>query len=79
MLLLHYLLKDADFRDLADLKLLPLANGEFTYFRRGVEEVFVANEQCPMDLLPGLEHRLLADDLSEELTRTLTKVADGGM
>ena len=79
LLLLHYLLKDQDFRDLADLKLLPLANGEFTYFRRGLEEVFVANEECPRNLLPGLEHRLLADDLSEELTRTLTKVVNEGM
>ena len=80
LLLLHYLLKDdQDFRDLEDLKLLPLANGEFTFFSRSMETVFLANEECPMNLLPGLEHRLLADDLSGELMQTFTKVINEGM
>ena len=79
LLLLKYALKDQDFRDLSDLKLLPLANGEFTYFKRGMDEVFLANEECPKKLLPGLEHRLIADDLSGELTRQLTKVVNEGM
>ena len=79
LLLLSYTLKDQDFRDLTDLKLLPLANGEFTYFERGMDEVYLTNEQCPKNLLPGLEHRLLADDLREELVRQLTKVVDEGM
>ncbi|KAI0214724.1 Sacsin, partial [Lamellibrachia satsuma] len=74
LLLLHYVLKDQDFRDLINLKLLPLANGEFTYFSRSMESVFLANEECPRNLLPGLEHRLLADDLSGELMQTFTKV-----
>ena len=78
LLLLHYLLEDEDFRDLADLKLLPLANGEFMSFCQNAETVFVGNDECPRNLLPGLEHRLLADDLREELTRTLVKVVDGG-
>ena len=78
LLLLHYLLKDKDFRDLAELKLLPLANGEFTYFSRSMETVFLANEECPKNVLPGLEHRLLADDLSGELMQTFTKVASEG-
>ena len=79
LLLLQYVLKDQDFGDLADLKLLPLANGEFTHFKRSMDEVFLANEECPKKLLPGLEHRLIADDLSEELTRQLTKIVDEGM
>ena len=77
-ILLNYLLKDQDFRDLADLKLLPLANGEFASFCQSTETVFVTNDEFPRHLLPGLEHRLLADDLSEELTQTLVKVVDGG-
>ena len=79
LLLLHYVLKDQDFRDLTNLKLLPLANGEFTYFSRSMETVFLANEECPRNLLPGLEHRLLADDLSGELMQTFTKVINEGM
>ena len=78
LLLLRYLLEDEDFRDLASLKLLPLANGEFASFCQSAETVFVGNDECPRNLLPGLEHRLLADDLSEELTRTLVKIVDGG-
>ncbi|KAI0220051.1 Sacsin [Lamellibrachia satsuma] len=78
LLLLHYLLKDQDFRDLVDIKLLPLANGEFTYFSQSMETVFLANEECPRNLLPGLERRLLADDLSGELMQIFTKVASEG-
>ena len=78
LLLLRYLLEDEDFRDLADLKLLPLANGEFASFCQSTETVFVGNDECPRNLLPGLEHRLLADDLSDELTQTLVKIVDGG-
>ena len=79
LLLLHYVLNDQDFRDLTNLKLLPLANGEFTYFSRSMATVFLANEECPRNLLPGLEHRLLADDLSGELMQIFTKVASEGM
>ena len=79
LLLLQYALKDQDFRDLSGLMLLPLANGKFIYFKRGMYEVFLSNEECPKKLLPGLENRLIADDLSEELTRQLTKIIDEGM
>ena len=79
LLLLQYVLKDQDFGDLSGLMLLPLANGKFIYFKRGMYELFLANEECPKKLLPGLEHRLIADDLSEELTRQLTKVVNEGM
>ena len=79
LLLLHYVLKDQDFRDLINLKLLPLANGEFTLFSRSMATVFLANEECPRNLLPGLEHRLLADDLSGELMQAFTKVINEGV
>ena len=79
LLLLHYVLKDQDFRDLTNFKLLPLANGEFTFFCRSMESVFLANEECPRNILPGLEHRLLADDLSGELMQTFTKVINEGI
>ena len=79
LLLLQYVLKDQDFRDLSDLKLLPLAKGEFTYFKQGMDEVFLANDECPKKLLPGLERRLIADDLSEELTCQLKKIVNEGM
>ena len=79
LLLLHYLLKDQDFCDLAEIKLLPLANGEFTYFRQSMETVFLATEEYPKNLLPGLEHLLLADDLSGEVMRTLSKVVNEGI
>ena len=79
LLLLQYVLKDQDFGDLSGLMLLPLANGKFIYFKWGMYELFLANEECPKKLLPGLEHRLIADDLSEELTHQLTKVVNEGM
>ena len=79
LLLLQYVLKDQDFRELSGLMLLPLANGKFICFKRGMYEVFLSNEECPKKLLPGLENRLIADDLSEVLTRQLTKIIDEGM
>ncbi|XP_071950955.1 sacsin-like, partial [Antedon mediterranea] len=73
--LLEYLLADDDFNDLQGFELLPLANGSFCEFASGETNViFSVSSECSMDLLPGLSHRFIQEDLKVSLKK---KIKDG--
>ncbi|XP_052093808.1 sacsin-like [Mytilus californianus] len=57
--LLSFILEDGNYDDLADIKLLPLFNGEFKPFSVLENQVFVIEED-PSSLYPGLEKRFIS-------------------
>ncbi|XP_071951516.1 sacsin-like [Antedon mediterranea] len=74
--LLEYLLADDDFNDLQGFELLPLANGSFCKFASGETNViFSVSSECSMDLLPGLSHKFIQENLKVSLKK---KITDGG-
>ncbi|XP_072011594.1 sacsin-like [Engystomops pustulosus] len=78
LLLLKYVISDGQHRKLLDLKLLPLSDESFTFFRNtelnGV--VYIDSKEFPRTLLPGLAHRFIPEDLPEELRLFLVNVGN---
>ena len=77
--LLQFVLRDGSFADLLGLELLPIASGIFTCFSNSAETIYICSPEHPRKLLPCLDHRLLDQDLSDNLLRSLEKVAKKGM
>ncbi|XP_033126023.1 sacsin-like [Anneissia japonica] len=69
--LLEYLLDDENnFADLYNFELLPLADGSFCRFASGMVTnpiFFSASHECSMELLPGLRHRFLNEEIETSL------------
>ena len=80
LLLLGYVLSDKQYSKLADLPLLPLANGEFTKFhvhchaKNPSKSIFVPSENCPAALLPNMEDRFLHGNLPDDTGKKLSVV-----
>ena len=78
--LLKYCLPDgiSNYNELANLKLLPLANGTFSAFQTNDNpvSVYLCTPECPRHLLPNLDSRLV--DISSDLTlqERLTQVGN---
>ena len=82
LMLLMYVLKDEDFRDLAGIELLPLANGRFMRFldRRGEKgRVYLPTSELCANLLPTLEGCLVSGDLDAALRVKVEKLARKGI
>ena len=77
--LLQFVLRDGNFADLLRLELLPIASGVFTCFSNSAETIYICSPEHPRKLLPCLDHRLLDQDVSDNLLRSLEKVAKKGM
>ncbi|KAM9602483.1 sacsin isoform 2-T4 [Morphnus guianensis] len=76
--LLEFVLSDGVYSDLIGLELLPLQNGNFIPFSSSVSEqdiVYITSEEYPRSLFPGLEGRLLSDDLKPEVLAALKEAA----
>uniref|UniRef100_A0A8D0EL10 Ubiquitin-like domain-containing protein n=1 Tax=Strix occidentalis caurina TaxID=311401 RepID=A0A8D0EL10_STROC len=76
--LLEFVLSDGVYSELIGLELLPLQNGNFIPFSSSVSEqdvVYITSEEYPRSLFPGLEGRLLSDDLKPEVLAALKEAA----
>ena len=81
LLLLGYLLKDDNFRNLYDLQLLPISDGSFLKFSwctNDQDVIYITSEEHPKSLLPGLEHIFLDQTVDTEIICQLKKVAEQG-
>ena len=77
--LLRYCLSDANYADLDQLELLPLANGSFQMlqvFHSGTNLVYLCTSDCPRSLLPNLDHKLVDLSSDADLYKSLTNVAN---
>lgn len=78
--LLKFALKDGMFSQLLDLELLPLSDGTFTSFQNSDKfAIYMSLPEHPAELLPGLRHRLLAQDVDSGILRKLHEVAGKGI
>ncbi|XP_041657117.1 sacsin isoform X2 [Cheilinus undulatus] len=78
LLLLEFALSDANYSDLIGLELLPLQDGTFTTFSSSVTEkdaVYIASEEYPRSLYPGLEGRFLSENIKSSVMGSLKKAA----
>ncbi|XP_018425945.1 PREDICTED: sacsin-like [Nanorana parkeri] len=76
MALLKYAISDGRYQELLNLQLLPLANGEFTSFQNTESSamVYIDSRDFPRILLPGLAHRFIPEDLTDDLRLFFTNV-----
>ncbi|XP_039392976.1 sacsin isoform X5 [Mauremys reevesii] len=76
--LLEFVLTDGVYSELIGLELLPLQNGNFIPFSSSVSDqdvVYITSEDYPRSLFPGLEGRLLSDDLKPQVLTALKEAA----
>ncbi|ESO89577.1 hypothetical protein LOTGIDRAFT_164873 [Lottia gigantea] len=69
MKLLEYFISN-DIEKLQDLKILPLANGEFHIFDAEEETIFWCEAES-LKLFPGMESRFMLNDLSQDISQKL--------
>ncbi|KAM7413412.1 hypothetical protein PAMA_020685 [Pampus argenteus] len=78
LLLLEFVLSDANYSDLIGLELLPLQDETFTTFSSYVTEkdaVYIASEEYPRSLYPGLEGRFILENIKPSVMDRLQKAA----
>ncbi|XP_063763449.1 LOW QUALITY PROTEIN: sacsin [Eleginops maclovinus] len=78
LLLLEFALSDMNYGDLIGLELLPLQDGTFTSFSSSVSEkdsVYIASEEYPSSLYPGLEGRFILESIKPSVMDILKKAA----
>ena len=78
MQLLQFCLQDHQYEDLCGLELLPLSNGTFSTFSALAHEIYISSLEHSQDLLPGLEHRFLEQNLDSDILQKLNYVARQG-
>ena len=76
--LLQFCLQDHQYEDLCGLELLPLSNGTFTPFSALAHEIYISSLEHSQDLLPGLEHRFLDQNLDSDILQKLNYAARQG-
>ena len=78
--ILRYCLSDKQYSELPGLALLPLADHTFIKFQAiswySQNCCYLCTEECPRYLLPNLENRLVDLPTDEDLSMSLTEVAD---
>ncbi|XP_029111080.1 sacsin isoform X2 [Scleropages formosus] len=78
LLLLEFVLSDACYSDLIGLELLPLQSGTFTAFSSSVNDkdaVYIASEEFPRSLYPGLEGRFILESIKPSVMTSLKEAA----
>nr|KAF6428417.1 sacsin molecular chaperone [Rousettus aegyptiacus] len=76
--LLDFVLSDRAYSELLGLELLPLQNGSFAPFSSSVSDqdvVYITSEDYPRSLFPGLEGKLILDNLKPHLLAALKEAA----
>ncbi|XP_027733449.1 sacsin isoform X3 [Vombatus ursinus] len=76
--LLEFVLSDAAYHELLGLDLLPLQNGNFIPFSSSVSDqdvIYITSEDYPRSLFPGLEGRIIFDDLKSQILASLKEAA----
>lgn len=76
--LLEFALSDANYSDLIGLELLPLQDQSFAAFTSSVSEkdvVYIATNEYPRSLYPGLESRFVLDTIKPSVMDRLKKAA----
>ncbi|XP_074631900.1 sacsin-like [Acropora palmata] len=82
--LLEYVLEDRNLQDLEGVPLLPLANGKFVQFRPlqynhdPSTAVYVSSTRYSHSLLPNMENKFLADNVSSTVLQYLSSIASDG-
>ncbi|XP_017552321.1 sacsin isoform X1 [Pygocentrus nattereri] len=78
LLLLEFILSDACYSDLIGLELLPLQNETFVAFSSSVSDkdaVYIASEEYPRSLYPGLEGRFILESIPPQVMNSLKEAA----
>uniref|UniRef100_A0A671MM46 Sacsin-like n=1 Tax=Sinocyclocheilus anshuiensis TaxID=1608454 RepID=A0A671MM46_9TELE len=78
LLLLEFILSDACYNDLIGLELLPLQDETFTVFSSSVNDkdaVYIASEEYPRSLYPGLEGRFVLESIAPHVMTSLKEAA----
>uniref|UniRef100_A0A8C6U9Z0 Sacsin molecular chaperone n=1 Tax=Neogobius melanostomus TaxID=47308 RepID=A0A8C6U9Z0_9GOBI len=78
LLLLEFALSDNNYSDLIGLELLPLQDKCFTAFTSSVTEkdaVYIASEEYPRSLYPGLQGRFVSENIKPSVMDKLKKAA----
>ncbi|CAI9579964.1 unnamed protein product [Staurois parvus] len=76
--LLEFILSDENYSELIGLEMLPLQNENFISFSSSVSDkdvVYITSEEFPRALFPGLEGRLLSEDLKPNILTALKEAA----
>ncbi|ERE91622.1 sacsin [Cricetulus griseus] len=76
--LLEFVLSDQAYSELLGLELLPLQSGAFVPFSSSVSDqdvVYITSEEFPRSLFPGLEARLILENLKPHLLAALKEAA----
>ncbi|XP_029922629.1 sacsin [Myripristis murdjan] len=78
LLLLEFALSDACYSDLIGLELLPLQDETFVAFSSSVSEkdaIYIASEEYPRSLYPGLEGRFILESIKASVMNSLRNAA----
>ncbi|KAM9853357.1 sacsin isoform 1-T1 [Aulostomus maculatus] len=78
LLLLEFVLSDSNYSDLIGLELLPLQDGTFTTFSSSVTDkdaIYIASEEYPRLLYPGLECRFILESIKPSVMDRLKNAA----
>ncbi|XP_052432577.1 sacsin [Carassius gibelio] len=78
LLLLEFILSDACYNDLIGLELLPLQDETFAVFSSSVNDkdaVYIASEEYPRSLYPGLEGRFVLESIAPHVMTSLKEAA----
>ncbi|RXN14153.1 sacsin-like isoform X1 [Labeo rohita] len=78
LLLLEFILSDACYSDLIGLELLPLQDETFAVFSSSVNDkdaVYIASEEYPRSLYPGLEGRFVLESIAPHVMTCLKEAA----
>ncbi|KAG7470508.1 hypothetical protein MATL_G00114550 [Megalops atlanticus] len=78
LLLLEFVLSDGCYSDLIGLELLPLQNDTFVAFSSSVNEkdaVYIASDEYPRSLYPGLEGRFILESIKPTVMNSLKEAA----
>ena len=78
ILLLQFCLTDCEFDSLHGLELLPLSSGAFTTFSNQADAIYISSPEHPKELLPGLSHRFLDEEVNADIFQKLKAAAKQG-
>ena len=78
--LLKFVLKDDNFFELLGLELLPVSDGNVVPFKSSAGDyIYITSKIHPPELLPGLKHRILDQEVDEHTLEKLEDVARKGI
>ncbi|XP_072035532.1 sacsin-like [Amphiura filiformis] len=67
LMLLKYIIRDEEVRDICNIHLLTLRDGSFRQFSKLLDDVYIPSHDMPSDIIPNLDHRFAAETLPPSL------------